>query len=292
MALLRRFFYRKPPDHLLEITERVFIFDCCFSTNVLEADAYKIYMGGIVTQLQEYYPDSSFMVFNFKESQDKKTQISSILSEYDMKVMEYPWQYEGCPMLPLEVVNLFLQSCDSWISLADKKNVLLMHCERGGWPALAFMLAGLLLFRKQYTGEQKTLEMVYKQAPRELLYILTPLNPQPSQLRYLQYITKKNLGIDWPPKEAPLALDCVILRILPLVGGKGCRPVIRIYGHDPFSTAPNKSCKLLFSTSNAKNHGRYYRMVNLSASMLMKTRNVKTSKLDNRSKRKLLYVLG
>ncbi|MFS7962961.1 putative tensin phosphatase, C2 domain, formin, FH2 domain, protein-tyrosine phosphatase [Helianthus anomalus] len=236
------------------------VFDCCFSTNVLEADAYKTYMGGIVTQLQEYYPDSSFMVFNFKESQDKNTQISSILSEYDMKVMEYPWQYEGCPMLPLEVVNLFLQSCDSWISLADKKNVLLMHCERGGWPALAFMLAGLLLFRKQYTGEQKTLEMVYKQAPRELLYILTPLNPQPSQLRYLQYITKKNLGIDWPPKEAPLALDCVILRILPLVGGKGCRPVIRIYGHDPFSTAPNKSCKLLFSTSNAKNHGRYYRM--------------------------------
>ncbi|KAI3686528.1 hypothetical protein L1987_80207 [Smallanthus sonchifolius] len=216
-------------------------------------------MGSIVTQLQDYVPDSSFMVFNFKEGSDKKTQITDALSTHDITVTEYPWQYEGCPMLPLEIVNNFLKSCESWLSNAGQKNVLLMHCERGGWPILAFMLAGLLLFRKQYTGEQKTLEMMYKQAPRELLHILSPLNPQPSQLRYLQYITKRNLGIDWPPEEAPLALDCLILRVLPSIGEKGCRPIIRIYGHDPFSTESNKSCKLLFSTSNGKNHARYYR---------------------------------
>ncbi|KAK1407328.1 hypothetical protein QVD17_38942 [Tagetes erecta] len=259
MALFRRFFYRKPPDRLLEISERVLVFDCCFSNDTLEADAYKTYMGGIVTQLQDYYPESSFMVFNFKEGGDKKTQISEALSEYDMTITEYPWQYEGCPMLPLEIVNNFLRSSESWLSNAGQKNVLLMHCERGGWPILAFMLAGLLLFRKQYTGEQKTLEMIYKQAPRELVHIFSPLSPQPSQLRYLQYITKRNLGIDWPPEEAPMALDCLILRVLPSIGEKGCRPIIRIYGHDPFSTESNKSCKLLFSSSNTKNHARYYR---------------------------------
>ncbi|PWA38703.1 C2 domain, Formin, FH2 domain, Protein-tyrosine phosphatase-like protein [Artemisia annua] len=217
-------------------------------------------MGDIVAELQDYFPDSPFMVFNVKEGGDKKSQISDILSEYDMTIMEYPWHYDGCPILPLEIISQFLKSSDGWLTFAGQKNVLLMHCEKGGWPMLAFMLAGLLLFRKQYTGEQKTLEMVYKQAPRELLHILSPLNPQPSQMRYLQYITKRNLGLDWPPEEAPLALDCIILRVLPLIGGKGCRPIIRIYGHDLFSAASNKSCKLLFSTSNDKNHARYYRM--------------------------------
>ncbi|CAI9283995.1 unnamed protein product [Lactuca saligna] len=257
MALFRRFFYRKPPDRLLEITERVFVFDCCFSTDVMEEDIYKTYMGGIVTQLQDYYPESAFMVFNFKEGGDKKTQLSDVLSTYEMKITEYPWQCEGCPMLPLEMMNECLKSSENWLSLAGNRNVLLMHCERGGWPVLAFLLAGLLLFRKQYTGEQKTLEMVYKQAPRELLYLLSPLNPQPSQLRYLQYITKRNLGLEWPPLDAPLALDCIILRVLPVIGGKGCRPIIRVYGQDPFSSV--KSCKLLFSTSKTKRHVRMYR---------------------------------
>ncbi|XP_076881684.1 formin-like protein 20 [Bidens hawaiensis] len=264
MALLRRLFYRKPPDHLLEITDRVFIFDCCFSTNVLQPDAYKTYINAILAQLQQYYPDSSFMLFNFKQPHHQKTQISAILSERDIKLTEYPWQHEGCAMLPLQVVCLSLQSCENWLSLSDQKNVLLMHCERGGWPVLAFMLAGLLLFTKQYTGEQKTLEMVYKQAPHELFNILLQLNPQPSQLRYLQYVTKRNLGIDWPPEEAHLAIDCVILRFLPLIGGKGYRPIIRIYGRDPLLTESDKSCKLLFSTltptSNTKKHVRCYRM--------------------------------
>ncbi|KAL8217597.1 hypothetical protein R6Q57_020970 [Mikania cordata] len=257
MALFKRFFYRKPPDRLLEISERVYVFDCCFSTEVLGEDGYKVYMGGIVAELQDYYPDASFMVFNFREG-DRRTQISDILSQYDMTVMEYPKQYEGCPMLPLEMIHHFLRSSESWLSLAGQQNVLLMHCERGGWPMLAFMLAALLLFRKQYNGEQKTLEMVYKQAPRELLHLLTPLNPQPSQLRYLRYISRRNLGSDWPPLDTPFTLDCIILKFLPLFGEKGCRPVIRIYGQDSSSTTANRSSKLLFTSSKTKKQAHYY----------------------------------
>lgn len=259
MALFRRFFYRKPPDRLLEISERVYVFDCCFSTDILGEDEYKIYMGGIVAQLQDHYPDASFMVFNFREG-ERRSHISDLLSQYDMTVMDYPRQYEGCPLLPLEMIHHFLRSSESWLSLEGQQNVLLMHCERGGWPVLAFMLAGLLLYRKQYSGEQKTLEMVYKQAPRELLHLLSPLNPQPSQMRYLQYISRRNLGSDWPPSDTPLALDCIILRVLPLFdGGKGCRPVVRVYGQDPSSTTANRSSKLLFSTSKTKKHCRLYR---------------------------------
>ncbi|XP_058194914.1 formin-like protein 20 isoform X1 [Rhododendron vialii] len=258
MALFRRFFYRKPPDRLLEISERVYVFDCCFSTDVLEEDEYKIYMSGVIAQLQDYYPEASFMVFNFREG-GKRSQISDILSQYDMTVMDYPRQYEGCPLLPLEMIHHFLRSSESWLTSAGQQNVLLMHCERGGWPVLAFMLAGLLLYRKQYSGEQKTLEMMYKQAPRVLLHLLSPINPQPSQLRYLQYISRWNLGSDWPPADTPLVLDCIILRYLPVFGGgKGCRPVVRVYGQDPSNTA-TRSSKLLFSTLKTKKRGRLYR---------------------------------
>lgn len=258
MALFRRFFYRKPPDRLLEISERVYVFDCCFSTDVLDEDEYKTYMGGIVAQLQDHYADASFMVFNFREG-DRRSQISDILSQYDMTVMDYPRQYEGCPLLPLEMIHHFLRSSESWLSLEGQQNVLLMHCERGGWPVLAFMLAGLLLYRKQYTGELKTLEMVYKQAPRELLHLLSPLNPQPSQLRYLQYISRKNFGSEWLPSDTPFALDCIKLSFPPLFdGGRGCRPVLRVYGQDPASTTSNRSSKLLFSTLKTKKHARFY----------------------------------
>ncbi|KAK7301518.1 hypothetical protein RJT34_12384 [Clitoria ternatea] len=257
MALFRRFFYRKPPDRLLEISERVYVFDCCFSTDVLEEEEYKVYIGGIVAQLQDHFPDASFMVFNFREG-DKRSHIADMLSHYDMTVMEYPRQYESCSLLPLEMIHHFLRSGESWLSLEGQQNVLLMHCERGGWPVLAFMLAGLLLYRKQYTGEQKTLEMVYKQAPKELLHILSPVNPHPSQLRYLQYISRRHLGSEWPPSDTPLHLDCLILRDLPLFDdGTGCRPVLRVYGPDP-SNPGNRSPKLLFSTSKAPTLVRHY----------------------------------
>lgn len=237
------------------------MFDCCFSTDVLDEDEYRTYMNGIVAQLQDHYPDAAFMVFNFKEG-ERRSQLSDVLSQYDMTVMDYPRQYEGCPLLPLEMIHHFLRSSESWLSLEGQQNVLLMHCERGGWPVLAFMLAGLLLYRKQYTGEQKTLEMVYKQAPRELLHLLSPLNPHPSQLRYLQYISTRNNGSNWPPADTPLALDCIILRFLPLYdGGRGCRPVFRVYGQDPTSKTSTRSSKLLFSTSKVKKKIRLYQQV-------------------------------
>ncbi|XP_051113392.1 formin-like protein 20 [Andrographis paniculata] len=257
MALFRRFFYRKPPDRLLEISERVYVFDCCFSSDVLDDDEYRTYLTGIVAQLQDHYPDAAFMVFNFKREQ--KSQLTDILSQFGMTVVDYPQQYEGCSALPLEMIHDFLQVSETWLSVEGQQNVILMHCERGGWPVLAFMLAGLLLYRNQYTGEQKTLEMVYKQAPKELLSLTTPLNPQPSQIRYLKYITRRNIVSDWSPSAAPLILDCIILRFLPLHnGGVGCRPVIRIYGHKSSSKSPTLSSRVLFSSAEVQNNLRLY----------------------------------
>ncbi|CAN0896034.1 Formin-like protein 20 [Linum grandiflorum] len=207
----------------------------------MEEEQYKLYLGGIVAQLKDHYPDSSFMVLNFREG-DTQSQISDILN--DMTVMDYPCQHQGCPLLPLKMVRRLLRSSESWLSLDGKQNVLLMHCERGGWPVLAFMLAAFLLYKRQYSGEHKTLEMVYNQSPRELLPSLSALNPYPSQLRYLQYIKRRKFGVDRPP----LILDCLMLRAIPLFeGGKGCRPIVRVYGQDPSNQA-NRTSKLLCST--------------------------------------------
>ncbi|XP_059658241.1 formin-like protein 18 [Cornus florida] len=257
MGIFRKFFYRKPPDGLLEISERVFVFDCCFTTDVLEEDEYKVYIGGIVQQLREYFADASFMVFNFREG-GNQSQIDNILSEYDMTVMDYPRHYEGCPLLTMEMIHHFLRSSESWLSLGQR-NVLLMHCERGGWPVLAFMLAALLIYRKQYTGEQKTLDMIYKQAPQELVQLMSPLNPLPSQLRYLQYVSRRHVGTEWPPLDRALTLDCIILRILPNMDGEGgCRPIFRIYGQDPFMAA-DRTPKVLFSTLKRSKTVRHYK---------------------------------
>jgi len=258
MALFRKLFYRKPPDGLLEISEHVYVFDSCFSTDFMEEGPYKIYLANIVKQLQDQFRDASFMVFNFREG-DKQSQITEILSKFDMTVMDYPKQYEGCPLLSLEMIHHFLRSSESWLTLDQKHNIVLLHCERGGWPVLAFMLAGLLIYGKQYTGEQKTLDMVHKQAPKELLQMLCPLNPIPSQLRYLQYISRRNNGVEWPPLDRALTLDCLILRIIPNFDGEGgCRPIFRIYGQNPFSP-DDRTSELLFSMGKKKKNVRYNR---------------------------------
>ncbi|KAI3496069.1 hypothetical protein L1887_38419 [Cichorium endivia] len=157
MALFRKLVYKKPPDGLLEISERVYVFDCCFTIDAWDQQNYQTYMGNIVTQLKDYYPDASILVFNFREG-DTTSQLASALSNFDMTIVEYPRQHEGCPLLPMEVIHHFLRSCESWLSLG-LQNVLLMHCERGGWPVLAFMLAALLIYRKHFSGESKTLDM-------------------------------------------------------------------------------------------------------------------------------------
>ncbi|XP_050234705.1 formin-like protein 13 isoform X2 [Mercurialis annua] len=241
MALFRKLFYRKPPDGLLEICERVYVFDYCFITDAWQEENYRSYMSGIVGQLKEHFPDASFLAFNFREG-DTPTQLANILSDFDMTIMEYPRQYEGCPLIKMELIHHFLRSGESWLSLGHN-NLLLMHCERGGWLVLAFMLAALLIYRKQYSGEQKTLDMIYRQAPRELLHLLSPLNPLPSQLRYLQYVSRRNVASEWPPLDRTVTMDCIILRFIPNFDGHGgCCPVFRIYGHAPSDESANVGC--------------------------------------------------
>ncbi|XP_024390582.1 formin-like protein 3 isoform X1 [Physcomitrium patens] len=258
MSLFRRFFYRRPPDGLLEITERVYVFDSCFSTDVFADETYNIYMRQIATQLHEQFPDSSYLVFNFREG-ERKSHLTEILSQYDMTVMDYPRQYEGCPVLSMEMIHHFLRSSDSWLSLEGSQNIILMHCERGGWPLLAFILASFLIYRKLHTGEMKTLDMLHKEAPKGLLPLLSPLNPMPSQLRYLQYVSRRNNTPEWPPQDRALTLDCLMFRVVPTFDSEGgCRPLVRIYGQDP-RLKGNRMTKMLFSQN--KKRVRQYRQV-------------------------------
>lgn len=237
------------------------VFDCCFSTDAWNEENYKVYMDGIVCQLRENVPDASILVFNFRE-EETKSLLANIISEYDITIMDYPRHYEGCPVLKMELIHHFLRSGESWLSLGPH-NVLLMHCERGGWPVLAFMLTALLIYRKVYTGEQRTLDMVYRQAPHELLHLLTPLDPIPSQLRYLQYVSRRNVALDWPPLDRTLLLDCIILRFIPNFDGEGgCHPLFRIYGQNPLSA--DKSPKMLYSMTKRSKNVRAYKQVNLS----------------------------
>ncbi|GAB2300216.1 Formin-like protein 13 [Dionaea muscipula] len=257
MALFRKLFYRKPPDGLLEISDRIYVFDCCFTTDAWEGKNYKFYIGGIIDQLREHFPDASFMVFNFRATKGE-SEMSKILREYAITIMDYPRHYEGCPLLSMELIHHFLRSTDSWLALGPH-NILLMHCEQGGWPVLAFMLAAVLIYRKQYTGEQRTLDMVYKQAPRDLLSLMSPLNPIPSQHRYLQYVSRRNLASEWPPSDRALILDCIIIRLIPdFDGSGGCRPLFHIYGQDPLSV-DDRTPKFLFSTPKKSKVARSYK---------------------------------
>ena len=214
----------------------------------------------IATLLHEQFPDSSFLVFNFREG-ERKSQLTDILSQYDMTVMDYPRQYEGCPILSLEIIHHFMRSADSWITLEGHHNIVLLHCERGGWPTLAFMLAGLLIYRRLQTSEQKTLDLIHREAPRGLLPLLSPLNPMPSQVRYLQYIARRNNSQEWPPPDRALMLDCLILRVVPSFDTDGgCRPLIRVYGLDPQDKGA-RTTHMLFSMDKRSKLVRHIRQV-------------------------------
>ncbi|KAJ6375709.1 hypothetical protein OIU77_000639 [Salix suchowensis] len=103
----------------------------------------------------------------------------------------------------------FLRSSESLGAAECAANAL---CAIGGWPVLACM--SLVSPEKNTAGKHKTLEMVYKQAPTELLHLLSPLNPQPSQLTYLQHISRRNFGSDWPPSDTPGLPDDYIPSII------------------------------------------------------------------------------
>ncbi|KAJ0515243.1 putative tensin phosphatase, C2 domain, formin, FH2 domain, protein-tyrosine phosphatase [Helianthus annuus] len=126
MALLRKLFYKQPPDGLVEISERVYVFDCCLTTDAWEQEDYKNYVVNTITRLKDHYPDASILIFNFGEKES--SQIASALSDYDLTIMDYPRQYEGCPLLPMEVIHHFLRSSESWLSLGQQ-NILLMYLQ-------------------------------------------------------------------------------------------------------------------------------------------------------------------
>ncbi|CAI9298304.1 unnamed protein product [Lactuca saligna] len=197
------------------------------------------------------------MIMNFPEG-NTTNKLHRLLSEHYLTIMDYPRDYEGRPVLTIEVIHHFLKSSESWLSLGQEK-VILMHSELGGWPVLSFMLAALLLDRKHFTSESRALEMVLKQAPSEKLPLMTSLDPTASQLRYLQYVSKRNADEQhWPPPDKALKIDCVILRMIPDFDGKGgCCPVFRIYGCDPLLQI-DKTCKLLFSTPRRSKNVRSY----------------------------------
>ncbi|CAH1432737.1 unnamed protein product [Lactuca virosa] len=101
--------------------------------------------------------------------------------------MDYPRQYEACPLLPMEEIHHFLKSCDSWFSLGQH-NIVLMHCE----------------------------------APPDVSsQLMSPFNSLASQLRYLQYVLKRIDDEQWPPSDKPLTLVCVMMRMIPDFDGKG-----------------------------------------------------------------------
>lgn len=229
----------------------------------MEDTEYQLYIGGILDKLHGHFPDASFVVFNFGHG-NHQGEIANILSEYNMTVIDYPCQYENCPLLSMEMIHHFLKSSESWLSFGQR-NILLLHCQNGTLPVLAFVLAALLIYKKQYTGERKTLDIIYQQAPRELLQSLSPLNPLPSQVRYLQYVSRRNVGSQWPPLDRALTLDCVILRVIPDMDGEGgCRPIFRIYGPDPFMAADRRT-KVLFSMPKESTTVRCLKQVGLSS---------------------------
>ncbi|KAL6653802.1 hypothetical protein ACP70R_008726 [Stipagrostis hirtigluma subsp. patula] len=231
------------PERLWQISERIYVFDCCFSTDSMGEYEYRDYFDCIVKQLKDCYPGASFLVSNFR-SGDERSLASDILSGYGMSVMQYSQQYKGCPLLSLQMIQDFLESSKSQRSLHQHYNVLLIHCERGVWPVLAFMLAGLLVYEGIYAGVQTPLDMVYKKARTDLVRQFCPLNPKPSHLRYLHYITRHRNFSEWPPLSRPLILDSVILWVVPKFDAEGgCRPYLHVHGQDP--STGNKSAKVL-----------------------------------------------
>jgi hypothetical protein len=225
----------------------------------MEEGHFEAHIKGIAADLLENFRDHSFMISNFG-TRKEESPIYHILSEYGMTVLDYPGHYEGCPLLTMEMIHCILKSSESWLSLGQQ-NLLLMHCEKGCWPLLAFMLSALLIYLGHYSDEQKTLDMLYKQSTLELLETSSPLNPMPSQMRYLRYISMKNVMSEWPPADRALTLDCLILRMVPNFHGQGgLRPIFRIYGPDPLMP-PDQTPKVLFSTPKKSNIVRFYSQV-------------------------------
>ncbi|GER42988.1 formin-like protein [Striga asiatica] len=91
----------------------------------------------------------------------------------------------------------------------------------------------------------------------------------PSQLRYLQYVSRRNVATEWPPLDRDLTMDCVIIRTIPNFDGEGgCWPIFRIYGQDP-RQASDRTPKVLFSTPKKSRVVRHYKQQHFDLKVLL-----------------------
>nr|KYP38214.1 Formin-like protein 6 [Cajanus cajan] len=249
--MMRKLLFRKPPDGLLEISDRIYVFNCCYGAqHEWGEQRYKQYVEKVLRQFRKSAPEASILVCNFRDEETRARAFDHVT------LVDYPRHHLGCPVLKAEDTWRFLRSCDTWLS-RGRRDVVLMHCERGAWPVLAFALAALLLFRKQCEGEKRALDTVYELAPRQLLHSLMAVNQIPSQLRYLRYVATCNGTLDSVTLSRVVRLDCVVLRFMPKFGGEGGgAPVLRIYGRDPFVEHGNGNPKLLHSTNETRKNPR------------------------------------
>lgn len=233
------------------------VLNCCLSSETPREEQHRDNMSSIIIQLRNFYTDASFMVLNFMEG-DIRTRALDALSHFGITISDYPSRFKNCPMLPLTVIQYFLKSTEKWLS-SDRRsnnNMILLHSEKGAVPLLAFMLSSILVYKKEANCENKVLEMMYKRVSKEMMQLHLELNPQPSHLRYLQYVEKLRGSSDF--REAQFVLDCVILRSIPNFDGeRGCRPVIQVFGTDP----NDGRSKVLFSSPVSKKKTKHYKQV-------------------------------
>ncbi|XP_071685053.1 uncharacterized protein [Lolium perenne] len=229
MALMRKLFARKAMDGLSPVSERVFVFNSCMSTEALDEDTHKDYLTSTIIQLKGSNPYASLMVINFAAAPTGTDAVHSLLRQGTTAVVtDYPSRYAGYG---------------------------------AAWPVLAFTMASLLVYIEEAAPEQRTLDAVYGRAPVEMLSAGSPLDPRPSHLRYLQYVARLRdkgslIGI---AKQERFVLDCLIFRAVPdFDGGGGCRPVVRVHG-EPRQPHTDASPKVLFSTPRIKHQFKHYK---------------------------------
>uniref|UniRef100_A0A0E0KFB0 C2 tensin-type domain-containing protein n=1 Tax=Oryza punctata TaxID=4537 RepID=A0A0E0KFB0_ORYPU len=278
MALLRKLFARKAMDGLSCISERVYVFNSCLSTEPLvdndddDEEVRNDHLISTVIQLKSCHPhDASLMLLNlFAAGETSLLPVDALLRHGVAAITEYPCHHRHAPSLPLATTRALLATCVDWLVTDGQLNVLLMRCDRGAWPALALAMASLLVYMEEPGPPERvtttTLAAMYGRAPVALLAAGSALDPRPSHLRYLQYVTRLRRMTRHEPPPPLLILDCLILRPVPdFDGNGGCRPVVRVHGRrgddDDGDQADDASLKILFSTPRIKQRFRQYNQV-------------------------------
>eukprot|EP00794_Sanderia_malayensis_P008283 gene8283-9167_t len=142
------------------------------------------------------------------------------------RVFESGWNAKKSPTLNQLVslcrkINNFLRQ--------DKKNIVAIHCLDGKLGS-SIMIAAFLLFIKLFTQPSMALDMfsLRRLSPGE------KCNVNPSQLRYLGYVSQ----LVWEPRiiphKRPMFLKTITINSVPLFNKArtGCRPFIEIFQSD------------------------------------------------------------